>query len=65
MAGELVVDGWDNVILLSRLLKLPRTKEVCTQDLRRIFLSIEMARYTVRDCRLPGSRIAEDRWTIG
>ena len=66
------------VLLLSRLLKLPRAEEVCPQDfwgfLQSItplviyFLPIEMARYAVRDCRFAGSRFAgqpEDRWTVG
>ena len=64
---ELVDNGRDDVFSLSRLLKLPRAKEVRPQDLWRIFLPIEVVCYAVRDCRLARSRLAdqpEDRWTV-
>jgi len=71
MASELVDNCGDYSRPLSRLLKLPRAEEVCPQDLRCIlitFLSVEVARYAVSDCRLAGSHITgqpEDRWTVG
>ena len=78
LLSELVHNGGDDIPFLSRLLKLPRTEEVCSQDSRRILqsttllvilvLPIEVARNTVRNCRLAGSRLAsqpKDRWTVG